>query len=539
MSASEIDPYEGSLNRDAERGVGVVAFKVPEGKPDEICLLPKHLPFAKYRGKNGEKDVADEKKLASYDFHKSGTAESGVIAICPKRKSTSAAVDVYEIPKGTTRPGTLTAGYCKEVEKTGKCVAKFKQTDNVHTTTCTAAILGYYHVSRALGDICEIKPAVLRTMDIGQHKRIVRLASEMGVRGLVGKSWALFDKYYANPKGSEVARTLFTSDFTQIYGALLENTTGEENYAEWLSVGASLSSARAFKRMADSRPVASIVGTRAFTQANVQALVEMRDMSELILIDYLLGQSDRLTGGNISDYSFAYYVDGKKIKSVKASKASEIPPDAARVIVKKLTIKDTDAGLLNTNVFDKKGYLPKISHLHPNTFDRLQAFAQVWTDDLTVRQFFHRECTFTSGQVERFGKNLLAAAGTLQSRKADGKLHLDLDLDDYFDLSISDPPLPVSHISGSVGRWEKGARNLLEDVKTVQRLLTGGAKALRAPDLDPKGIDGKIARAPAKSNTASAIEAFQSRSAIPADGLIEPDSPAWHALLKAAGEESI
>ena len=538
MSASETDPYEGSLNRDAERGVGLDAFNVPGGRPDEICVLPKHLPFAKYRGKNGEKDIADEKKLASYDFHKAGTAESGVIAICPKRRSTSAAVDVYEIPKGTTRPAILTASYCKEVEKTGKCVAKFKQTDNVHTTTCTAAILGYYHVSRALGDICEIKPAVLRTMDIEQHKRVVRLASEMGVRGLVGKSWALFDKYYANPKGSEVARTLFTSDFTQIYGALLENTTGEENYTEWLNVGTNLSSARAFKRMADARPAASIIGSRSFNQATVQALVEMRDMSEMILIDYLLAQSDRLTGGNISNYSFAYYVDGKKVKSVKASKASDIPAGASRVIVKKLTIKDTDAGLLNTNVFDKKGYLPKISHLHPNTFDRLQAFAQVWADDLTVRQFFHRECTFSNAQIERFGKNLLTAAITLQARKAAGKLHLDLDLDDYFDLSISDPPLPTSRIAESVGRWEKGARNLVEDVKTVQRLLTSIAKAFNASDLDPKGIDGKIAKPPAKSNTANAIEAFQGRSTLPKDGLIEADSPTWHALLKAAGEES-
>ena len=36
MSASENDPYEGSLNRDAERGIETVAFKVPGGKPDEI-----------------------------------------------------------------------------------------------------------------------------------------------------------------------------------------------------------------------------------------------------------------------------------------------------------------------------------------------------------------------------------------------------------------------------------------------------------------------------------------------------------------------
>jgi hypothetical protein len=42
-------------------------------------------------------------------------------------------------------------------------------------------------------------------------------------------------------------------------------------------------------------------------------------------------------------------------------------------------------------------------------------------------------------------------------------------------------------ISGSVGRWEKGARNLQADVKIVQGLLRGAAKTLKAPEIDPKG----------------------------------------------------
>src|SRR4029453_3396286 len=135
------DPYEGSLQRDAERGTTTIMFQVPGGRPHEICVVPKHLPFADYRGKEGAKDIADENRLASYDFHKAGPAESGVIAIVPKRTSTSAAVDVYEIPAGTIRPDEITASYCLGVEKNGKSVAKFKQTDNVHTTPCTAAIL--------------------------------------------------------------------------------------------------------------------------------------------------------------------------------------------------------------------------------------------------------------------------------------------------------------------------------------------------------------------------------------------------------------
>jgi hypothetical protein len=90
-------------------------------------------------------------------------------------------------------------------------------------------------------------------------------------------------------------------------------------------------------------------------------------------------------------------------------------------------------------------------------------------------------------------------------------------------------------ITGSVGRWEKGAGNLQVDVKTVQRLLETAAQKLQAPDLDPKGVDGKIARESAKSNTVAAIEAFQKRSNISIDGLIEPGGQTWQALLQAAG----
>ncbi len=534
MPNTDTDVYEGSLQPEAERGVKTIAFKVAGGRPDEICVIPRHLPFAKYRGKDGAKDLADEKKLAGYDFYKAGAADAGVIAIVPKRKSTSAAVDVHELPAGTTRPEQLTASYCLGLEKNGKCVAKFKQTDNKFTTTCTAAILGYYHVSRALGDICEIKPAVLRTMDIEEHKKIVRLASEMGVRGTIAKSWGLFKQYYANPKGSGVASALFTADFKQIYGALLENTAGEEGYSDWLDAGSNLSTTRAFQRMADSRSALAIVGSNAFTQGNVQALVAMRDMSELILLDYLLAQSDRLTGGNISDYPFAYYLEGGEVKSTKASKASDIPPGAVTVTVKKLTIKDTDAGLLNSNVFEKKGYLSKISHMHPRTYDCLQTLASKWKEDPTVKEFFHRECTFSNSQIARFEKYLLNAATTLRSRKESGALHLDLDLDDYFQGSGSGPG--GSQIAASVGRWEQGAVNQTTDIETVQRLLTTAAKALKAPELDPKGVDGKISRPPKKSNTVAAIEAFESKSQLTVRGVIEPAGDSWKALLKAAGE---
>jgi len=70
----------------------------------------------------------------------------------------------------------------------------------------------------------------------------------------------------------------------------------------------------------------------------------------------------------------------------------------------------------------------------------------------------------------------------------------------------------------------------------VQRLLQTAAQKLNDPSLDPKGIDGKIARVAANSNTVAAIQAFQTRSALEVTGLIEPADETWTRLLDAAGE---
>src|ERR1700716_2186596 len=43
------DRYEGSLDRDAPRGVDTIKFSVPQNRPSEISVIPRHLPFGKYR----------------------------------------------------------------------------------------------------------------------------------------------------------------------------------------------------------------------------------------------------------------------------------------------------------------------------------------------------------------------------------------------------------------------------------------------------------------------------------------------------------
>jgi hypothetical protein len=165
----------GSFDPNVPRGTSTSKFAVPGKSAQEICIVPKHIPFADYR----KSDEKKEHELCSYNFYEaSGTTESsGAVVVCPKMSSTSAAVLLYKIPDGHTKSEMQSSSKCIAIEshkrpKGVKQIAKFKQTDNDRTCTSTSSILGYYHVSRALGDIAQVAPAVIRTMDFGQHDKI-------------------------------------------------------------------------------------------------------------------------------------------------------------------------------------------------------------------------------------------------------------------------------------------------------------------------------------------------------------------------------
>lgn len=90
-------------------------------------------------------------------------------------------------------------------------------------------------------------------------------------------------------------------------------------------------------------------------------------------------------------------------------------------------------------------------------------------------------------------------------------------------------------LSGSVGRWEGGAANREADVRTVQTLLAAVAAKLNDPAYDPKGVDGRIARPPLRSNTVAAIEAFQRRFMARPDGVVNANGRTVRELTAAAG----
>lgn len=86
-------------------------------------------------------------------------------------------------------------------------------------------------------------------------------------------------------------------------------------------------------------------------------------------------------------------------------------------------------------------------------------------------------------------------------------------------------------ISGSVGRWSKGAVNQKNDVETIQNMLRIVAMIDNEPRLDPNRIDGAINRDEPKSGTIKAIEAFQSRFMSAPDGVIGVGKRTWNELI--------
>ena len=428
-------------------------------------------------------------------------------------------------------------------------VAKFKQSIPTHFTY-SPSILGYYHLSRFL-DAGHVEPAIVRTMDVAAHKPLAELGKAKATGSNNREQWTelrALDDTHNNP-------ILYTKDGKQLYGALQSNPTGEQSYPHL----SDLNGAAAFVASAEFSKVANSSQLRLeckdasgkLNQAVVQQIVQIRDLSDMVLMDFIMSQADRFSGNMHSEKVYMWIEngvlksEGKKSDPAKATEQSkQIPPEA--VLINRMIMKDNDAGLISGNSAKTYHLLEKISHMDSKTYDRLLDL-QKELQKSEVVQWFQTELLFTTGDFNTIRNNVDQAVATLSSRKDKG-LFLDANVSVALGAQGTQEPhvetQPESDnvastvptvITGSVGRWEKGAMNLPTDVETVQRLLQTAAQKLQALQLDPQGIDGKIARPPRKSNTVAAIEAFQSRSSLSIDGLIEPGSQTWQALRQAAG----
>ncbi len=393
---------------------------------NEICVIPSKLAGGQY----SEKDRKNELKLCSYDIH--GAAAN--VAACGKTVSTNPAVEFYSIPAGMTA-AQVEARSCDVAES--KKLTKYKL-----STSCsyTPSILGYYHVSRFLGDINQVPVAVLRTMDTEKHisigkKVIAELSAKKQGQALIAQTWGSLISFLSPGSTSPKRDLLMSDDKQQSFGALQKNPTKEEKYSEMFFGGADQAlravnfrdKSPIYQLLRSSRPANILVSNR-FEAGNLQKLIQMRDVADMILLDTLMNQSDRF--GNVHYKEEYFYVEGNDVKHVDELTAQDITAKGA-VKAKVMMMKDNDCGLNRPNHLKNAGLLAGLAHFNPETYHKLLQLNQALASD-SIKSFMKKETMMNDTDYASLKANAAFAASTLQNACRAGKLQLDLDVDGHF-----------------------------------------------------------------------------------------------------------
>src|SRR5207249_6408564 len=283
----------------------------------------------------GKKDVEKEKELAGIDFYNGKTKEGLDIILIPKTYSTSPGLNVHAIklPAGVSPLSYATAHATKAQPSGDKVIAKYKQSIPTHFTY-SPAILGYYHLSRFLGG-GHVEPAIVRTMDVSAHKPLADLGKAKAAGSNNRNQWTelrALDESHSNP-------ALYTKDGKQLYGAIQANPTGEQSYPHLSDLGGAgaFAGSAEFAKVTNPNPLRLNYkdASGKLNQAIVQQIVQIRDLSDMVLMDFIMGQADRFSGNMHSEKVYLWIENGvlkSQTKKSDPTKAAEqlkkIPPEA-------------------------------------------------------------------------------------------------------------------------------------------------------------------------------------------------------------------
>ncbi|PYJ62485.1 MAG: hypothetical protein DME74_05855 [Verrucomicrobia bacterium] len=417
-----------SFDVDTPRGQETINHTAPNGT---VELAIRSAAFPGHPEIYSQKDIEKEKELAAIDFYNGKTKDGLDVVLIPKTYSTSPGINIHavKLPAGTSHLGYAESHTGKFHSGDDKIIAKYKQTIPTHFTYCPS-ILGYYHLSRFF-DTEHVEPAIVRTMDVAAHKPLADLGKAKAIGSNNRQQWTevrALDDSHSNS-------TLYTKDGKQLYGALQANPTGEQSYPHLSDLqGASAFAASAeFSKVTSPNPLKleCIDASGKLNQSAVQQIVQIKDLSDMILMDFIMSQADRFSGNIHSEKVYVWIENGvlkheaKKSDPAKAAEQlKEIPPEA--VLINRMIMKDNDAGLVSGNSAKSYHLLDKTSHIDPKTYNRLLDL-QSKLQKPEVAQWYQTELLFTPADFNTVKNNVDQAVGILSSRK-DKNLFLDASL---------------------------------------------------------------------------------------------------------------
>ncbi|MBO9667665.1 MAG: hypothetical protein J7501_12730 [Bdellovibrio sp.] len=399
----------------------------------EFCVIPKKWPAGVY----AKKDIETESELCSYDLYTN-------MGICPKYNSTNPGVLLLK-PTPEFPKKSIDASSCVTSRLPVKTEAKFKQSISC---SYTPSILSYYQISRILGGAGRVPVAVIRTMDRKVHEQLTQKAVKFWSGNSKNENAYFWREYAKAHKAPSRNLDLFDSTTTQVFGALSDNPKKEEKYTEVNGKGDYSTRYQRFlqqppfKRVSNSASARDLAGSSEFSQI-AQTVVQLKDLGDMILLDTLLNQQDRI--GNIHYKFYWYYNDPSNPSKLERAKsdaewkdgkliipAKETQAMAGRqaALVKEMLLKDNDCGIIKENMMRQFEVLQKVRHFSYTTYSLFMQFErQLRTQD--GRNYFANELLYSEKDFARLIDNASAARDILLNSCRSGSLQFDADLENY------------------------------------------------------------------------------------------------------------
>jgi hypothetical protein len=419
------------------RGGSRHTFTAPSGVV-ETCIVPKHFAEEDF----SDKDRKKEAKLCSVDWYAApGTANVVPAGLQPKNNSTNPAVDVDELADDNGAPLTREVvesqaeafAEKRKAKKLGRIKTSLDGVKFSRTESYAPSVIGFYGTSRLLGDIAEVTPAVWRTMDVARHERVAELGSQLplAVSRIVKTLWATF---LGADKASSKDKLAYTADGSQVYGAFYPSVGGDSKDKS-IDTVAGIERSSQFARLTNPASVASLLNGSTTLKDTVAAVVPMQGMVEMLVLDTVMLEGDRLSGDNVSSIPFMYFANadgsvGHKAKKDFGTDDATAHPNA--VEVPKLYLNDVDSGLgfaSTTNAQNGQEFalLKRVNHISPALYTSVRNLNGL-VADAGFQRFVRSEWLYTDRDWARYQTMVETVSQLLHDRCVAGELLLDLDI---------------------------------------------------------------------------------------------------------------
>jgi hypothetical protein len=418
----------------------------------ERCVRIAPLPGAHY-SKHDRKDEAD---FCELDLHR--------LALCPKLWSTSPGTIVYDLGQDVPAADIAAweAQHCSQGHH-AKDAAKhkpalFKISVNERDTSATYAPSSwiYYHLSRFLHAGVHVPVSVYRSMDAAvHHERVVERGLQLtgGKRSLrmLNAGWRFLDKAETGQASGAAAAAALTDGGRQVFGVLIDNDgdrygpefngTRESGWGSGQNMD--FQQTAPFLALRDPAPVTE-AARNAIHEARKnprmakalsadiaieQVVFWMQDVLEITLLDYVLGQQDRI--GNI-DYLWRWYwIEDGKLESKKAH-GRDMPEELAAfkpLRLRQSAINDNDAGVRRgyADFAERTHMLEELRHYSPRLYRRLGLLAADLGAKGEIYQWMTGSAGLSQAEADTIASRAVEAFTLLRSDCESGALKLDLE----------------------------------------------------------------------------------------------------------------